>query len=297
MDTTCSSDGAFAPTVKAIQTHKGARRISARSELRRMDYDAGRRQLVAELTDLNKRLNVSYMRARDENMFKSQFIGMIAHDLRSPLSALLVHADLGMKQASNPPADLCSFASRFENIIRVATRMADLIETTLQKVREDDARLRPEFHPVDLAALTRIALEANQPEAARKSIEVRLVDEGPTRCRGDAGLLVPAIDNLLSNAIKYTHLGGAVTVTVRPARDHCEVVVVDNGQGMTKGDLKRVFGRFQTLSARPTGGENSTGLGLSNVREILAAHGGTATAESPGPGNGSTFRLILPAAG
>jgi signal transduction histidine kinase len=105
-----------------------------------------------------------------------------------------------------------------------------------------------------------------------------------------------AIDNLLSNAIKYSPIGGRITVNAADDGDNTIIGVTDQGAGLSPEDLGRLFGRFQRLSAKPTAGESSTGLGLSIVKRIVDMHGGEVTAKSDGPGSGSTFTITLPAA-
>jgi signal transduction histidine kinase len=105
-----------------------------------------------------------------------------------------------------------------------------------------------------------------------------------------------AIDNLISNAIKYSPIGGKIAVIVGQALENTTIRVADEGAGLSPEDLGRLFGRFQRLSAKPTAGESSTGLGLSIVKRIIDMHGGQVTAESAGPGRGSTFTITLPAA-
>jgi len=105
-----------------------------------------------------------------------------------------------------------------------------------------------------------------------------------------------AIDNLVSNAIKYSPVGGRIAVVVTEDEDNAMIRVSDEGAGLSPEDLGRLFGRFQRLSAKPTAGESSTGLGLSIVKRIIDMHGGEVTAESPGPGQGSIFTVTLPTA-
>jgi signal transduction histidine kinase len=104
-----------------------------------------------------------------------------------------------------------------------------------------------------------------------------------------------AIDNLVSNAIKYSPIGGKIAVLVSHEQNNTVIRIADEGAGLSPEDLGRLFGRFQRLSAKPTAGESSTGLGLSIVKRIIDMHGGRVTAESGGPGQGSTFTVILPA--
>jgi signal transduction histidine kinase len=111
----------------------------------------------------------------------------------------------------------------------------------------------------------------------------------------DTDRIREAIDNLVSNAIKYSPIGGKISVVVTHEDDSTQIRVADEGAGLSPEDLGRLFGRFQRLSAKPTAGESSTGLGLSIVKRIIDMHGGEVTAASGGPGLGSTFTIVLPA--
>jgi signal transduction histidine kinase len=161
--------------------------------------------------------------------------------------------------------------------------MADAFDITIRR------------EPVDVAALVQEVAEANQPLAVNKqqAIAVSAPPNIVTMC--DTDRIREAIDNLISNAIKYSPIGGKITVTVSHADSDTIIRVGDEGAGLSPEDLGRLFGRFQRLSAKPTAGESSTGLGLSIVKRIVDMHGGEVTAESEGPGQGSTFTITLPA--
>ena len=149
--------------------------------------------------------------------------------------------------------------------------------------------------PVDVAGLVSEVADANQPLAANKqqAITVSAPPNFVTMC--DADRMREAIDNLISNAIKYSPIGGKIAVVVTHEGHNTIIRVADEGAGLSPEDLGRLFGRFQRLSAKPTAGESSTGLGLSIVKRIIDMHGGQVNANSPGPGQGSTFTVILPA--
>ncbi|MBF9032369.1 hypothetical protein HKCCE3408_18370 [Rhodobacterales bacterium HKCCE3408] len=265
----------------------------AELEVRRMSHEAEREALIGDLTDMAGRLQRGYAQLREENAAKSRLLGLIAHDLRSPLAAVMSQAELGLTRATRH--DTARAATSFEKILAGTDRMSGLIAATLERARAEGEAMAIRPVAADVHRLARLAVEANRPDAGRKEIALRL-----DRPRGDASaeiddtLIVSAIDNLVSNAIKYTHPGGEVRVGVTPGDDLVSITVADTGQGLNADDLDRAFGRFQVLSARPTGGESSTGLGLANVRDIAQAHGGRVEAESDGPGRGSLFRLILP---
>jgi signal transduction histidine kinase len=149
---------------------------------------------------------------------------------------------------------------------------------------------------VDIAALVGEVADANQPLAVNKqqSIAVSAPTNVVTMC--DADRIREAIDNLISNAIKYSPIGGRISVLVSNERKKTLIRVADEGAGLSPEDLGRLFGRFQRLSAKPTAGESSTGLGLSIVKRIVDMHGGDVLAESAGPGQGATFTITLPMA-
>ena len=149
--------------------------------------------------------------------------------------------------------------------------------------------------PVDIAALVSEVADANQPLAVNKqqTIAVTAPPNIVTMC--DTDRMREAIDNLVSNAIKYSPIGGKITVMVTHEQDSTIIRIADQGAGLSPEDLGRLFGRFQRLSAKPTAGESSTGLGLSIVKRIIDMHGGEVTADSAGPGRGSTFTVTLPA--
>jgi signal transduction histidine kinase len=136
--------------------------------------------------------------------------------------------------------------------------------------------------------------EANQPSAVNKQqiITVSAPTGHVTMC--DSDRMREAIDNLISNAIKYSPIGGRITLLVHHDPDNTIIRITDEGAGLSPEDLGRLFGRFQRLSAKPTAGESSTGLGLSIVKRIVDMHDGQINADSRGPGKGSTFTIILP---
>ena len=113
------------------------------------------------------------------------------------------------------------------------------------------------------------------------------------RANCDPDRLREAVDNLVSNAIKYSPTGGKIELVVTRQDDGTVISVRDEGAGLSPEDISRLFGRFQRLSAKPTGGESSTGLGLSIVKRIVELHGGPIAAESAGPGRGATFTITL----
>ena len=106
--------------------------------------------------------------------------------------------------------------------------------------------------------------------------------------------LEQVLDNLLSNAIKYSYASSTVTVRISPHDAHVQIAVEDQGQGLSDEDKKHVFGRYSKLSAKPTGGESSVGLGLYSAKKLIEAMNGLISVESPGKSKGSVFSISLP---
>jgi signal transduction histidine kinase len=112
----------------------------------------------------------------------------------------------------------------------------------------------------------------------------------------DPGLVREVFENLVSNAIKFSPKGSAIRVKVIQKEQVVQVQVEDQGEGLSKEDMKRMFGKFQRLSAQPTNGESSTGLGLAIVKKLVDLHQGKVWAESKGKGKGCSFFVEIPVA-
>jgi two-component system sensor histidine kinase/response regulator len=122
---------------------------------------------------------------------------------------------------------------------------------------------------------------------------VSVIPAEPVSALGDATALDQVLDNLLSNAVKFSPPGRQIYFTLRTAGSQVECVVRDEGPGFTAADQEQMFRRYKRLSARPTGGEPSTGLGLSITRKLVLAMGGELICDHP-PGQGATFTVRLP---
>ena len=136
--------------------------------------------------------------------------------------------------------------------------------------------------------------DANQPLAAKKDQTISVSAPLTHSAMCDSDRIREAIDNLVSNAVKYSPIGGKIDIMVTQEAGNVSVQVQDQGADLSPEDISRLFGRFQRLSAKPTAGESSTGLGLSIVKRIVDLHGGRIMVESAGQGKGATFKMQLP---
>jgi signal transduction histidine kinase len=186
--------------------------------------------------------------------------------------------------------------AQVEHIRDATKRLTSMVDHLISDAMADAFDISIRREAVDIAALVGEVADANQPLAVNKqqSIAVSAPTNVVTMC--DADRIREAIDNLISNAIKYSPIGGRISVLVSNERKKTLIRVADEGAGLSPEDLSRLFGRFQRLSAKPTAGESSTGLGLSIVKRIVDMHGGDVLAESAGPGQGATFTITLPMA-
>ena len=249
---------------------------------------------TAELIRANRRLAAQRSDLRRANSLKTEILGTVAHDLKNPLSVILGRSEMLTDLLALDRAQKTQLVTQVEHIRTSATRLIGMIDSLMADAMNDALDITLRREPVDLAALAREVCEANRPLAESKGQILTLdLPEEAYLC-GDAERLREAIDNLVSNAVKYSFNCGTITIRVRHEDGEIVCAVVDHGPGLSPEDAARLFGRFQRLSAKPTGGEGSTGLGLSIVKRIAELHRGRADAASEGPGRGSTFSIRFP---
>jgi signal transduction histidine kinase len=268
----------------------------AEVELQRIDHEDERQKLVDDVKSRSDRLKSLYKAAHERNLFKTRLVGLIAHDLRGSLAAISAQTELAQAILQrDAPGSTAKVLRACDKITRNVDRMSGQIEATLARVRTECKALTPDFTKSDLVEIAQSVLDANKVEAERKMIALSFLAPQSLFAWFDENLIFPAIDNLLTNAIKYTHRGGSVTLEVLICSEgEVTVAVTDTGQGLSREDCARAFQPFETLTAVPTDGESSTGMGLFNVKAVAEAHGGRVTAQSDGVGFGSRFSITFP---
>ncbi|MDH2354060.1 DUF3369 domain-containing protein [Bradyrhizobium sp. SSUT112] len=251
-------------------------------------------QRTRALMQANRRLSAQWLRLQRANGFKNEILGTVAHDLKNPLGVILGRTEM-LKELIATGASSSRVVAQVDHIRDATKRLTTMVDHLISDAMADAFDITIRREPVDVAALVKEVAEANQPLAVNKqqAISVTAPLNVVTMC--DTDRIREAIDNLISNAIKYSPIGGKIGVVVSHDGGDTIVRVGDEGAGLSPEDLGRLFGRFQRLSAKPTAGESSTGLGLSIVKRIIDMHGGEVTADSEGPGKGSTFTITLPA--
>jgi signal transduction histidine kinase len=229
---------------------------------------------------------------RELNEQKDHLMGVVAHDLRNPLSVVRGYADFLLSGVAGELED------EQDEVVRTMRRTSDymlhLVEDLVDFSRIQTGALELEREPTDLAALVREGIRLNAMVAQEKRIafEPHLASDLP-ELSVDRHKVRQILDNLLTNAVKFSHPGSTVEVTLTRDGDDAHLAVRDQGVGIPEEDQCLLFEPFKKTSARPTAGERSTGLGLAIVRNIVEAHGGRIWVESR-VGEGSTFHVTLP---
>jgi signal transduction histidine kinase/CheY-like chemotaxis protein len=241
----------------------------------------------------NRRLSAQWLRLQRANGFKNEILGTVAHDLKNPLGVILGRTEM-LTELIGTNTSRESLSAQVTHIRDATRRLTSMVDHLISDAMADAFDITIRRDPVDVSALVTEVADANRLLATNKQqiIEVSAPPDQQTMC--DADRMREAIDNLVSNAIKYSPIGGSISLLVAYDPTHVLIRVTDQGAGLSPEDIGRLFGRFQRLSAKPTAGESSTGLGLSIVKRIVDMHGGTITADSAGPGQGSTFTIKLP---
>ncbi|HEY7182370.1 MAG TPA: PAS domain S-box protein [Blastocatellia bacterium] len=231
--------------------------------------------------------------AEDANRLKDDFLAMISHELRAPLTAILGWAQMLRSGA----LDRASAERALLTIERNAKSQAHLVGDLLDASRITSGKLALETRPVELMSIVEAAVDAVRPSVEAKNLRMQIVLEpwvGPFN--GDQERLKQVVWNLLSNAIKFTPQGGLIEVRLERLESKALLIVSDTGQGIDPEYLPYVFDRFSQMDSSSRRRQGGLGLGLAIVKHIVELHGGAIYAYSRGEGQGSDFMVTLPLA-
>jgi signal transduction histidine kinase len=243
----------------------------------------------AGLAVTNARL---YEEARRANKTKSDFLAVVSHDLRTPLTAIIGYVDLMEMGVPDPLPD--ATRERLQRIRSSAAHLLYLLNELLIFARLDSGRQDVRLREVDLRDIAREAAAVAEPLALERGLRFHLdLPEHPVMLRTDADKVRQVLLNLAGNAVKYTHRG-EVRVELRQAAERQAVIrVLDTGVGIAEQHLEQIFEPFWQVDPDQRMREGGTGLGLSVVRRLVQLLGGEVSVESR-LGEGSTFTVTLP---
>ncbi len=245
----------------------------------------------SQLQELNVVLETQNARLQELNTEKNELMGIVAHDLKNPLNTILNLAFILREYASQLSAS--DKEQHLESIIRTSERMFELIKNLLESNAVESGNVNVEAEEVDVALLAQQSIDSYAQAASVKHIALHYEGEPSAIAFADANICGQVLDNLISNAVKFSPHGKPIVVRVLNTAETVRVEVRDEGPGISEEDMKKLFGKFARLSAQPTGGEHSTGLGLSIVKKLVEAMHGRVWCESE-LGKGATFIVELP---
>jgi signal transduction histidine kinase len=251
------------------------------------------------------------------NLEKNEFLGIAAHDLKNPLANILLTVQLMEEYRQQAGSE--RFLEWLQSITRGAEYMLNIIRNLLDVNKIEAGKVEMVLEPMD-TSIVELIVDAYSFRAEEKGIH--LITEPYPRdisFLADRNALQQVLENLISNAIKFSPHGKKITVRLKNSHsslalgylprdntsqpmtnaqatnDYLRIEIADEGPGISEEDMKKLFGKFARLSARPTGGEHSTGLGLSIVKKMVEAMNGRVWCESE-LGKGATFIVEIPTA-
>jgi signal transduction histidine kinase len=252
----------------------------------RKAYERERAEILASEREARKE-------AESANRMKDEFLATLSHELRTPLNAIMGW----MSMLRQPVLDEAGRARAMDIIERNLRSQQQLVSDILEVSQIIRGRMRLETQVISVVDAVVAAIDAVAPAAAARRLSIRqTLPEAPLFVSGDAERLQQVFWNLLSNAVKYTPRDGSIEVVVSGKGGDVEVTVRDSGTGIDPEILPHIFDRFRQGESGPTRTYGGLGLGLSIVRHLSEAHGGSVRAESEGLGKGSTFVVTLPRA-
>jgi PAS domain S-box-containing protein len=230
--------------------------------------------------------------AQAANRSKDEFIALVSHELRNPLTSILGWARMLRMGRLDPDTTI----EALDALERSAETQVHLVEDLLDSARVASGKLRLEKRPLDVTAIVEAAIADITPAAASKHITISKDLNGPCRILGDQTRLQQVVWNILSNAIKFTPEHGTVSVRLDRSGSTAIIEIRDTGRGMSADLLPRLFTRFHQGDPAAKDRRGGLGLGLSLARHLTEQHGGEIHAASDGPGKGSVFTIRLPLA-
>jgi len=251
------------------------------------------RNVSARVAPLGSRLVLALVedrtRERRIEAVRRDFVANVSHELKTPVGAIKLLSE-AVQDAADDPEAVHRFASR---MLTESDRLVHLVQQVIElsRLQGDEPLESPE--PVDMDEVIAVAVDTSAMDAGAKDIRVLVEGQSGITVLGNEEQVAAAVANLVANAVHYSEPGSKVLVTTKIVDGYVEISVVDQGIGIPKDEIDRIFERFYRVDParhRSTGG---TGLGLSIVKHVAATHGGDVRVWSV-EGQGSTFTLTLP---
>jgi len=238
----------------------------------------------AKLVEFNEKLT-------ELNECKNKLLRIAAHELRNPLYVIQSYSDILKDSSLKIPDE--NKQKYLEKIFNSSEQMRNLLDNLLDFSTIESGELHLNKSSQCLNSIVANQVELHQLLAKKKDIQLMFSPENIPPLMLDKNAMIQAIGNFIGNAIKFSPHGRLVKISTECEEGVVRFSVNDEGPGLTEEELKLAFTEFQTLTAKPTGGEKSTGLGLSIVKKIIILHGGEVGVTS-GAGKGANFYFTVP---
>jgi signal transduction histidine kinase/Tfp pilus assembly protein PilF len=284
-----------------LKTEVSGEEVSRKLANQQITFAVEKSQKEAEIYRLqNVELAHANEALKHASELKTELLHIAAHDLKNPLTAIMTFAELTKEQ----PNDLEFVKQSASDIYKSALQMFNLVKSLLERAALEGGRVELNKTIADVSSIAEMVIGNNVRIAFQKNQKIESLLEKGCYAEIDIERMQNVFDNLVSNAVKYSPPGKTIWVSVKRKLDNTltelgmtngqpvsKIVfeVKDEGPGLSEEDKQKLFGKFQKLSAKPTGGESSSGLGLSIVKQWVELHGGRVWAESEGKSKGSIF--------
>ena len=253
------------------------------------------KELIKSLNKANEELELKVeertKQLSDANQAKDHFLGIASHDLKVPLAGVLRIIELMKLDSHSRSASEMEYLNSMEES---CSNMQQLISDLLDISRIERGDITGEEEKIDLSGFVAKILKDFSHQAEKKKIRIALIGTAEGEIVTNPDILKRVLDNLLSNAIKFSNSHTVIQLQVQKVDDNVIFKIDDQGPGIPPEEIPLLFEKFQRLTNRPTGGEDSTGLGLFIVQELITKLGGRVAVSSK-VGEGSTFTVFIPA--
>ncbi len=246
------------------------------------------------LEQTNDELNIANERLKNIDRQKTEFLNIVAHDLRTPLTSIRSYTDMLLMHKDKPETIKKIFVEFLDVIRHEGMRLENLVNDYLDLAKIEAGQMIFKSEPVDIKGIINKSLATYYGEAMEHGINLKsILSEDIPVINADDGKLRQVVSNLLSNAIKYTPKGGTITISAEKKDKYVEVCVEDTGPGISKEYHKKIFEKFVQVQNGKERVKKGTGLGLPIVKYIIKRHGGRVWVESE-EGKGAKFLFTLP---
>jgi signal transduction histidine kinase len=258
-----------------------------------IEIDHYRKNLEGLVQERTEQLRLQNEELKALNAEKNEFLGIAAHDLKNPLSGIRNLSEMLLYNAEELEDTMRK--EFLEQILASSERMFELVANLLDVNIIEQHGVTLSLVTLDAVPIVRMITDIYRTRAEAKNIRIYFDNSAEALIRADEIAIQQILENIISNAVKYSPHGKNIFLNITPIDSSVRISVQDEGPGLSGDDKSKLFGKFARLSARPTGGEHSTGLGLSIVKKMVEAMNGRVWCESE-LGQGACFIVELPRA-